>query len=163
MIQLQVGRDQPPVFPAANPTSKPRRRRADLKSKAELHPDFVLIDACIDFAMCTASSKAAFSVDPSGDNDFGAFHDSINRSEARKHLGTVAETTAKTLDGLRAKASLVSIILDDFDGCVLSLEDHHDAFLRSLADDIVSFQRISGPTDVAFKEQANEQHSSAHA
>ncbi len=135
--------------PAKAVKIKPTRRGASAKSTVEQHPDFALINACVDFAKHTAAARAAFSVDPTDNNDFGAYHDGLSTNRALKSLEMVIAMHALTLDGLRAKASLVDVILNDLDGS--PMEEYHEATFRSLAEDVKTFQQITGPTDVVFR------------
>ncbi len=94
---------------------------------------------------------AAFKADPTGDSDFAGVHDSVIRRRTRKSLEAVTAANALTMDGLRAKASLVPIMIDDLDGS--PLESFHEEFIRAFAADVVRFQQIAAPTDVVFREQ----------
>jgi hypothetical protein len=114
-------------FPAKSRSRAPLVRRA----KWPNHPDDVLIGACVAYAYAMGGIRAAFPADPTGDKDFVQSIDGHALLAARRNMHRAANLFASTLDGLRAKAFIVSIVLDnETDTASVS------PFLKSLAHDI---------------------------
>lgn len=127
---------------SANFTPQPSMRRNRRRvGKRPVHPDADLIEHCIEYAMQIAAGKAAFPVDPT-DAEFAAYFDNLTQSRADRALVAALDIEPSTLDGLRAKASLVHIAMDDWDNFdSIMIDELPKKFLISLADDVVRFQR----------------------
>lgn len=123
---------------AVNATKPQARRRV---GKRPDHPDADLIEHCIEYAMQIAAGKAAFPIDPT-DATFAAYFDDLTQSRADRALVAALDTEPVTLDGLRAKASLVEIAMSDWDNFDSIMIDRlRKKFLISLAKDVTRFQR----------------------
>jgi hypothetical protein len=128
----------PPNFAG---TVIPTPYRKKQKEKRANHPDKALIDNCVEFGVHVAGALGAFEVDPTGNNDFAAFHDDLCGTRAAPHLLKATRLKAKSMDGLRAKAQMVAIILKNNSGSVMFEDDDEIAFIKSLVEDVIRFQR----------------------
>jgi hypothetical protein len=91
--------------------------------------------------MQIAAGRAAFPVDPT-DAKFAAYFDDLAQSRANRALVAALDMEPATMDGLRAKASLVEVALSDWEAFDTTLiDDLRKKFLMSLANDIIRFQR----------------------
>jgi hypothetical protein len=114
-------------FPAKTPARMPRTEATERPN----HPDADLIKACMAYASAIAGTKAAFDVDPTGDSDFAQPLDERALRAAHKNQHLAANCSPSTIDGLRAKAAVVEMILETETDA-----DSVKPFLKSLADDI---------------------------
>lgn len=121
--------------------SRPPRRSV---KKRPSHPDADLIENCIECAMQIAAGKAPYKIDPT-DSEFAAFCDDICRSRANRALRDLLDLSPSTLDGLRAKAGLVEVVMDDWQeyGGSVNLDELHSTLILSLAKDVIRFQRTA--------------------
>jgi hypothetical protein len=110
-----------------------------IREGRKTHPNRSLIEHCVDYAVHMRGALAGFDADPT-DSEFAAATDDIFRSRARKHLVLATKAKACTIDGLRAKAALIPIIIESGGG---RLEEPEAKFLQALANDIVRIQRAS--------------------
>src|SRR5882757_9288032 len=122
--QAQATAETPIIDFAANAANRAPRRRS---SKRPNHPDAYLIDHCIEYAMHISSGKIAYEVDPT-DATFAWFRDDLAQGRATRALSAILEIEPVTVDGLRAKAALVKITLEDWDG---NLDELRQRFLIS--------------------------------
>ncbi len=127
--------------------AKPKDRAA--------HPDRALLEHCTDYAMQIAGALGAYDIDPTDGNDFAAQIDSMCRSRAAPSLAKATRARAKTVDGLRAKAETVRLILKNTAGGDL-LEKEEVAFLVSHLDDVKRFHRATtyGTSSYKFEQEA---------
>ena len=95
------------------------------------HPDANLIQACLDCAYATGGIKEAFHADPTGNSDFAQPMDERALRTARKSVNFAANYSPSTIDGLRAKAAIVRMVLE-----IESDTESAAPFFKSLADDI---------------------------
>ncbi|MCW2112498.1 hypothetical protein ABIF21_007114 [Bradyrhizobium elkanii] len=124
-------------------TGKSRSPRRGVKKRPS-HPDADLIENCIECAMQITAGKAPYKIDPT-DSEFAAFCDDICRSRADRALRAVLDMSPSTLDGLRAKAGLVEVVMEDwtdYPGGV-QFDELQTTFLLSLAKDVIRFQRAA--------------------
>jgi hypothetical protein len=126
----------------APPTPAPLSS-ATIREARKTHPNRTLIENCVDYAVHMQGALAGFDVDPT-DSEYASATDSIFRARARRHLVSATRIKACTIDGLRAKAALIPIIIASAAGC---LEEPEAKFLQSLATDIVRIQRASRHAD----------------
>lgn len=123
------------AFSAAATTRPPRAKRS--RPALPDHPDAKLIGHCIEYAVHVSSGAMAYTIDPT-DAEFASPYDSKVIRLADRALAAILECEAVTIDGVRAKARLVSIMLKDWGS---HLDDLREQFLISLADDVVRLQR----------------------
>lgn len=137
MNTAQTAQSEPPVihFTSATPNRKPR-----LYDQCTAHPDVVLIETCIRYVAEAASAARIFEVDPTADKVFAAAFDTKSVARAGRLLTAITETKPLSIDGLRAKASIIKAVLANKSG---TIQEHEQDFLTSLADDIVRLQRTS--------------------
>ena len=103
------------------------------------HPDADLIDNCIEYARQITGALISYKIDPT-DAEFAAFFDDVAQSRADRALRSVLDLPPQTMDGLRAKAALVRTAVDDWAG---DLDELRQEFVKSLADDVIRFQRAA--------------------
>jgi hypothetical protein len=128
-----------PVINFAERTA-PRLPRKSVGKRPD-HPDADLIEHCIEYAMQIAAGRAAFPIDPT-DAKFAAYFDNLTQSRANRALCAALDMEPQTLDGLRAKASLVEVALGDWDAFdTILIDELRKKFLISLANDIIRFHR----------------------
>ena len=134
-----------PVINFAEKTKKPRPpKRA---SRRPDHPDADLIEHCIEYASQIKIAEVGYEIDPT-DSEFASFTDDLAQSRAGRAMRQIIEMQPATMDGLRAKANIVAMCIDDWNG---ELQPLQRSFLASLADDVIRFQRVSAslhPNDV---------------
>ena len=122
-------------FPAKSSCAARRSR----VGKRPDHPDADLIENCIGCAMHITGALTSYNIDPTG-AEFAAFFDNVAQSRADRALRSVLDLPPQTMDGLRAKASLVRTAVDDWAG---DLDELRQEFVKSLADDVIRFQRAA--------------------
>ena len=122
-------------FPAKTAGRSPRNR----VGKRPDHPDADLIENCIEYAIQINGALISYKIDPT-DAEFAAFFDDVAQSRADRALRSVLDLPPQTMDGLRAKASLVRTAVDDWAG---DLDELRQEFVKSLADDVIRFQRAA--------------------
>jgi hypothetical protein len=139
MTATQTIATETPVINFAEKTAgRPQRKRV---GKRPDHPDADLIEHCIEYGMQIAAGRAAFPIDPT-DAKFAAYFDDLTQSRADRALRAALDMKPRTLDGLRAKASLVEVALGDWEAFdTLAIDELRKKFLISLANDIIRFQR----------------------
>lgn len=126
-----------PIIDFAVRTAKPRpTKRA---SKRPEHPDAELIEHCIEYASQIKVAEVGYEIDPT-DSDFASFSDTLAQSRATRAMRQIVELKPNTMDGLRAKANIVAMCIDDWNG---ELQPLQRSFLTSLAEDVIRFQRVS--------------------
>ena len=129
-------------FATVAESKKPRPRLYD---RVAAHPDVSLIETCVSYASAIGStSEATFKVDPTGNNDFAAMVATKSRNRADRLLAQITATAPRTMDGLRAKAAVMEVMLADCD--LGALEPEHYSFLNSVARNVVELQRASQET-----------------
>jgi hypothetical protein len=101
------------------------------------HPDAKLISLCIEYGLAVAGAKVIYQIDPT-DAEFASRADTSARARADRSMEEIIGTATKTMDGLRAKAAIVKLAIDDWEG---NLDDLRQRFLISIADDIIRMQR----------------------
>lgn len=114
------------------------------------HPDGVLITACIEYAMQIRGAQVTYEIDPT-DSDFAEVMDDFAQGKARDLLAIIMANRPTTMDGLRAKAKLTSIVLEDWAG---DLDQADKDFLISIAEDVVDLHKAcntAGKSDAAFE------------
>ncbi len=116
---------------ATQPKGRARRRRQ------ASHVDADLIDLCIEYGMQIAAGRAAYEIDPT-DSDFAHIADNIAQARAGRAMTAILEREPLTIDGVRAKAAIVKLAIEDWSG---DLDDLRQNFIISLADDVVRLQR----------------------
>jgi hypothetical protein len=133
-----IATETPVINFAEKTASRPPRKRV---GKRPNHPDADLIEYCIEYGMQIAAGKAAFPIDPTNAT-FAAYFDNLTQSRADRALVSVLDMDPVTLDGLRAKASLVEVAMSDWDAFdSIMIDELRKKFLISLANDINRFQR----------------------
>jgi hypothetical protein len=120
-------------FPAKS-SGAGRRSRV---GKRPDRPDADLIEHCIEYAMQISAGRVAYMVDPT-DAKFASYCDDLAQSRADRAMNAILDIEAVTIDGVRAKAALVKLSIEDWDG---DLDELRQSFLISLADDMIRIQR----------------------
>jgi hypothetical protein len=143
MTATQASSAQAPVINFAGRTDdrKKTRRQGQRRLPAVVsdHPDSILITACIEYAMQIRAAQVTYEIDPT-DSEFAAFMDPAAQGKARARLAVIMNNKPTTMDGLRAKAALMPIILEDWSG---DLDKIEIGFLTSVTDDVVRFQKAA--------------------
>lgn len=98
------------------------------------HPDAEIIETCIAFAVAAGGIAAAFKVDPTGECDFASKRDTVYLRQEERLLAALVEMKPVTMDGLRAKAAIVEMVIDQ-------RSEGQEQFFKSLAADVISMQR----------------------
>lgn len=121
-------------------------RRAKEATKAKAAPrrmakrppnDKSLINHCVTYAQSVAAHREGFRADPDGNTEHAAALGSRHRSRAFQSLTWIASTSAKTPDGLCAKARVVAVLMEkNEDGC-FDIADRD--FLKSFGDEVKAF------------------------
>jgi (p)ppGpp synthase/HD superfamily hydrolase len=112
-------------FATANSDRKSARRA----SKQPDHPDADLIAACIEYATQVHAGQIAYKIDPT-DAKFASVADTVQ----------ILDLPPRTMDGMRAKAAIVEMALEDW---TCDLDDLRQSFIITLANDVIRFQRAS--------------------
>jgi hypothetical protein len=112
-------------FATANSDRKSARRA----SKQPDHPDADLIAACIEYATQVHAGQIAYKIDPT-DAKFASVADTVQ----------ILDLPPRTMDGMRAKAAIVEMALEDWTS---DLDDLRQSFIITLANDVIRFQRAS--------------------
>ena len=101
------------------------------------HPDAKLICLCIEYGTLIAGAQVAYNIDPT-DSEFASQADSLTQTRADRAMLEIIDLETKTMDGLRAKAAIVKIAIEDW---ACDLEEIRQDFLVSLANDAIRLQR----------------------
>lgn len=145
----------PTPSPVIDFASESRKRFDNTTKKPEgvrgsgWHPDGALIIKCLELAVDIKAGEALYMIDPT-DGEFANLADTRHRNRADRALAYITAFRPTTLDGLKAKARLVDLVLVDIhaiDGIELD-------FLKSAASDVCRFHdaltnHASGMTMVA--------------
>jgi hypothetical protein len=126
-----------PIIDFAVRTAKPRTTKR--AGKRPEHPDAELIEHCIEYASQIKVAEVGYEIDPT-DSDFASFSDTLAQSRATRAMRQIVALKPSTMDGLRAKANIVAMCIDDWNG---ELQPLQRSFLTSLAEDVIRFQRVS--------------------
>jgi hypothetical protein len=110
------------------------RRRA---GKRPDHPDADLIEHCIEYAMQISAGRVAYMVDPT-DAKFASHCDDLAMARGDRAMNAILDIEPVTIDGVKAKAALVKLSIEDWSG---DLDELRQCFLISLADDMIRLQR----------------------
>ena len=112
-------------------TPKPQSKRKPAD------PDARIIAAAVRFAQCMAGFAAGFTADPDGDCKYaGPERGSSLWREAEAALAFLGKHSARSPEGLSAKARIVPVIIDDDTGL---FENGGATFLSSFAADVKTF------------------------
>jgi hypothetical protein len=124
------------VINFAETKKKPRSVR---KAKQSDHPDAELIECCMEYAAQIKIAEVGYLIDPT-DSEFAEFADNLAQSRARRAMTQLLDLAPTTMDGLRAKAAIVAICIEDWNGAIEGIPRE---FVVSLAEDVIRFQRAS--------------------
>ncbi|MDB5579645.1 MAG: hypothetical protein JWR80_4821 [Bradyrhizobium sp.] len=122
-------------FATANSDRKSERRA----SKQPDHPDADLIAACIEYATQIHAGQTAYKIDPT-DAKFASVADTAAQRRADRAMVQILDLPPRTMDGMRAKAAIVEMALEDWTS---DLDDLRQNFIITLANDVIRFQRAS--------------------
>lgn len=131
---LQPSTGAPVINFATKAAGRSPRRRVGRRPD---HPDADLIEHCMEYAVQISAGKIAYDVDPT-DAKFASFSEDLAQSRADRAMRSILELEPTTVDGVRAKAALVKIAIEDWSG---DLDELRQQFLISLADDVIRLQR----------------------
>jgi hypothetical protein len=140
-IKKSAAKPFDPTKPKSAEAQRPRDHEAESRTAAKAHPDFKLIEACVEYGFLSGGGASGFKIDPT-DSHFAGPVDCQNCERAEAIITRASKYRPVTLDGLAAKGAAAKLLCDL--GDTNYIHDYEREFLQTLAEDVCRFHRLAG-------------------